>query len=85
MKALHIALGYSAGTSLSQAIRDAGWDEEVLRFGDVLSCEPIDSDEVRTIWGASIMLTRVVSLVNAGKLLADGDPWEMSSRVRLPG
>jgi hypothetical protein len=33
-----------------------------------------------------MLLTRVVALVDEGKLLADGDPWDMRScRVRLPG
>ncbi len=34
--------------------------------------------------GDMMLLTRVVALVEAGKLLADGDPWDMRScRVRL--
>jgi hypothetical protein len=28
---------------------------------------------------------RVVALVDEGRLLADGDPWDVSSRIRLPG
>jgi hypothetical protein len=36
--------------------------------------------------GDLMLLTRVVALVEEGKLLADGDPWEMRScHVRLPG
>lgn len=36
--------------------------------------------------GDIMLLTRVVALVGEGKLLADGDPWDMRScRVRLPG
>ena len=32
-----------------------------------------------------MLLGRVVSLVEQGKLLADGDPWDMrGTRVRLP-
>jgi hypothetical protein len=54
MKTLHIAPGYSAGGSLIRAIRDAGRDEDVLRFGDDLSCGPIDSDAARTIWRREI-------------------------------
>ena len=52
MKSLHIARGHSAGGSLIQAIRDAGRDDQVLRFGDDLSCGPIDSDEpsARAAW-----------------------------------
>jgi hypothetical protein len=35
--------------------------------------------------GDVMLLTRVVALVDHGKLLADGDPWDMHScRVRLP-
>jgi hypothetical protein len=36
--------------------------------------------------GDMMLLARVVALVGEGKLLADGDPWDMRScRVRLPG
>jgi len=36
--------------------------------------------------GNVMLLTRVVALIGEGKLLADGDPWDMfSCRVRLPG
>src|SRR5471032_3043080 len=36
--------------------------------------------------GDVMLLTRVVALVEAGKLQVDGDPWDMlSSRLRLPG
>jgi len=35
--------------------------------------------------GDLMLLTRIVALVDEGKLLAEGDPWDMSSRVRLPG
>ncbi|MEI7872744.1 MAG: DUF3658 domain-containing protein [Alphaproteobacteria bacterium] len=35
--------------------------------------------------GDLMLLTRVVALVDAGKLLADGDPWDMHAcKVRLP-
>ena len=35
--------------------------------------------------GDLMLLTRVVALVEEGKLLADGDPWNMRTcRVRLP-
>ncbi len=52
MKTLHIAPGDSAGGSLLRAIRDAGRDDEVLRFPDDLSCGPIDSDDpsARAAW-----------------------------------
>jgi hypothetical protein len=36
--------------------------------------------------GDLMLLTRMVALVEAGKLLADGDPWDMRAcKVRLPG
>jgi hypothetical protein len=35
--------------------------------------------------GDIMLLNRLVALVEAGKLFADGDPWEMQvCRVRLP-
>lgn len=35
--------------------------------------------------GDTILLARLVALVEEGKLLADGDPWDMRAcRVRLP-
>jgi Protein of unknown function/Domain of unknown function (DUF1835) len=48
MKTLHIVPGDSAGGSLVQALRDAGRDDDVLRFLDDLSCGPIDPDEPST-------------------------------------
>ena len=48
MRTLHIAPGDSAGGSLLRAVRDAGRDDEVLRFRDDLSCGPIDPDEPST-------------------------------------
>lgn len=50
MKTLHIAPGYSAGGSLIRATRDAGREDNVLSFGDDLSCGPINSDAARSIW-----------------------------------
>lgn len=35
--------------------------------------------------GDMMLLARVVALVEARKLVADGDPWKMSCRIRLPG
>ena len=54
MKTLHIVPGDSAGGSLIRAIRDAGRDDEVLRFRDDLSCGPIEPDDpaVRASWWA---------------------------------
>ena len=44
-----------------------------------------NSDPYRQV-GDLMLLTRVVALVSEGKLLADGDPWDMRAcRVRLPG
>jgi len=31
-----------------------------------------------------MLWARIVALVGAGKLIADGDPWERSTRIRLP-
>jgi hypothetical protein len=52
LKTLHIAPGDSVGGSLVEAIRDAGLNDEVLRFRDDLSCGPFDSNEpsARAIW-----------------------------------
>jgi hypothetical protein len=52
MQTLHIAPGDSAGGSIAQAVRDAGRDDEVLRFLDDLSCGPIATNEpsARAIW-----------------------------------
>lgn len=56
MKTLHIAPGRSAGSSLRQALRDAGKDDDVLAFSDDLSCGPINSDAPsgRKAWWAGI-------------------------------
>jgi hypothetical protein len=35
--------------------------------------------------GDVMLHKRVVALVDEGRLLADGDPWDVSSRIRLPG
>lgn len=35
--------------------------------------------------GDLMLLARVAALVGDGKLIAEGDPWDMRSRVRLPG
>lgn len=45
MKTLHVMPGYSAAGSLREALRLAGRDDDVLPFGDDLSCGPIDSDD----------------------------------------
>jgi hypothetical protein len=33
--------------------------------------------------GDLMLLTRIVALVESGKLVADGDPWQMGSKIRL--
>jgi hypothetical protein len=35
--------------------------------------------------GDLMLHTRIVALIDEGRLLVDGDPWDVSSRVRLPG
>jgi len=43
------------------------------------------NDEPYRQVGEVMLLTRVVALVEQGKLLADGDPWDMFTyRIRLP-
>lgn len=45
----------------------------------------IDSDPYHQV-GDIMLLARVVALIESGKLVADGDPWDMhSTRIRLPG
>ena len=52
MRTIHIVPGDSAAGSLHQALRIEGRDDELLTFGDDLSCGPIASDEPaeRAIW-----------------------------------
>jgi hypothetical protein len=45
---LHIAPGYSAGGSLTQALRDIRPQDDVIRWPDDLSCGPIDTDQAST-------------------------------------
>ena len=68
LKTLHIAPGDSAGGSLSVAIRDAGLNDEVLRFRDNLSCGPIDSDEptARANWWSQFYEDSTVEATLAG-------------------
>jgi hypothetical protein len=35
--------------------------------------------------GDLMLQARVAALVDEGRLIADGDPWKMASRIRLPG
>lgn len=58
------------------------WRKMARIVGDTMgyNCEPY-----RQV-GDLMLLTRVVALIDEGKLLAEGDPWDMRScRVRLPG
>jgi hypothetical protein len=49
--------------------------------GEVLGNNMEPYDQV----GDLMLLTRVVALIDKGKLMADGDPWDMRScRIRLP-
>lgn len=51
MKTLHVTPGFSAAGSLSEALRLAGRDDDVLPFGDDLTCGPINSDSAaRVAW-----------------------------------
>lgn len=56
------------------------------RMARVVSAAMAYSSEPYSQVGDLMLLTRVVALVEAGKLLADGDPWDMRAcKVRLPG
>jgi hypothetical protein len=35
--------------------------------------------------GDLMLHTCIVALIDEGRLLVDGDPWDVSSRIRLPG
>ncbi len=51
----------------------------------VIACTMGNNCEPYWQVGSHMLLTRVVALVSQGRLIADGDPWEMRScRVRLP-
>ncbi|MGV1758949.1 DUF3658 domain-containing protein [Rhizobium sp. A22-96] len=51
MKTLHVAPGFSAAGSLREALRLAGREDDVLPFGDDLTCGPINSDAAaRAAW-----------------------------------
>jgi hypothetical protein len=58
------------------------WRQIARVVGDTMTCN------FEPYWqvGDLMLRARVVALVGEGKLLADGDPWDMPScRVRLPG
>jgi hypothetical protein len=56
------------------------WKRVAYMIGETMA-----SDEPYLQVGDLMLLTRVVALIAQGKLLADGDPWDMRScRVRLP-
>jgi hypothetical protein len=57
------------------------WQKIARVIGGTLghNCEPFAQV------GDMMLLARVVALIGEGKLLADGDPWDIfSCRVRLP-
>lgn len=55
------------------------------RMAWVVGCTMGNNSEPYRQVGDLMLLTRVVALVEAGRLIADGDPWNMRScRVRLP-
>jgi hypothetical protein len=57
---------------------------EWQRMAQVIAHTMGHNDEPYIQVGDMMLLTRVVALVEAGKLLADGDPWDMRAcRVRL--
>jgi hypothetical protein len=59
--------------------------EEWLRAVAVIADTVGYNDEPYRQVGEVMLLTRVVALVEQGKLLADGDPWDMFTyRIRLP-
>jgi hypothetical protein len=65
---------------LAQATR--GWQKIARVVGGTMA---YNSDPYHQV-GDLMLLTRIVALVEAGHLLAEGDPWDMQGcRVRLPG
>ncbi len=57
------------------------WQRSARIVGDTMGYNSDPYDQV----GDLMLLTRIVALVEAGKLLADGDPWDMRTcRLRLP-
>ena len=64
---------------LGQATKE--WSSAARIIGSTMAhhCEPYLQV------GDAILMARLAALVEEGKLLADGDPWDMwTSRVRLP-
>lgn len=63
-----------------------GASQEWRKIARVVNEAMGDNSEPYYQVGDLMLLTRVVALVEEGKLLADGDPWDMrASQVRLPG
>src|SRR4029453_11723361 len=57
------------------------WRKVARVIGDTMGL----SSEPYLQVGDTMLLSRVIALIDEGKLLADGDPWDMHScRVRLP-
>ena len=72
-------IDYFDGLLLGQATRE--WH----KIAWVVGCTMGNNSDPYHQVGDLMLLTRVVALVGEGKLLADGDPWDMRScRVRLP-
>jgi hypothetical protein len=59
--------------------------QEWRKVARVVAEAEFASSEPYSQVGDLMLLTRIVALVDAGKLIAEGDPWNMSSRIRLPG
>jgi hypothetical protein len=58
------------------------WRRTIRVVAETMGCASEPYHQV----GDLMLLARVVALIDEGKLLADGDPWDMRScRVRLPG
>jgi uncharacterized protein DUF3658/uncharacterized protein DUF1835 len=64
---------------LAQASSEWRTVTETILYTIGYNSEPYDQVGDMMLWA------RLVALVNGGKLIADGDPWERSTRIRLPG
>jgi hypothetical protein len=56
------------------------WQQIARIIGNTMAC---NSDPYFQV-GDLMLRTRIVALVDKGQLLPDGDPWDMSCRIRLP-
>ncbi len=64
---------------LAQATSE--WQQVARIVGNTMGC---NSDPYFQV-GDLMLRARIVALVDDGQLLSDGDPWDMSCRIRLPG